>query len=359
MTTPTEGSDPAVPVPPTPEPTPEEAAAQQAAAEKAAAEAALNEQIRALAAEIAKQAILDYDPVTRRKGTVASLQTGTAPPTITVTISGATDVQIAGVRYYEHYQPQVGDVVHIDKQGTDIVAIGKIAEQVSETAFSTVPLVNGFTHNGNGNGNLMVRRIWDNGVWKVEMQGAVNAPGGQATLCTALDAKYRPTNATRRTVLAARDATNSNVVKVDIGADGTITLIGNTTAPASTNLGNTGSATPNDSTHSHGQHEHGIDVSAHTHAAHDHSISASTAGLSEHNHSGAVSTVGHQHPTHSHNSGAISNPESTHAHSGTTQMTTPNDSTHNHGGHDHSLGSHSHAVAEPSWVSFNQVEYFL
>ena len=358
MTTPTEGSDPAVPVPPAPEPTPEEAAAQQAAAEAAAAEAAFNEKVRALASEIAKQAVLDFDPLTRRKGEVVSLQTGASPPTITVTISGAETVEVPGVRYYEHYQPQVGDVVHIDKQGTDITAIGKIAAQVSETGFTDIPLAAGFTHNGNGNGNLRIRRVWDNGQWRVQIMGGVNRSSG-TVVCSSLDAKYRPTTVTRRTLIAARDANGSNSIKVDIGSDGTITLVGLNTTGASTDPGDTGSTTPNDSTHSHGQHEHGIDNSTHAHPSHDHSISSSTAGLSEHNHSGAVSTVGHQHPTHTHNSGATNAGDSSHSHSGTTQMTTPNDSTHNHGGHTHTMGTHSHAVADPVWVSFNLGEYFL
>lgn len=369
MTTPTEGSDPAVPVPPSPEPTPEEAAAQQAAAEAAAAEAAFNDKVRALAAEIAKQTILEYDPVTRRKGTVTSLQTGSAPPTITVTISGDTTVEIPGVRYYEHYQPKVSDVVHIDKQGTDIVAVGKIAEQVSETGFTAVPLINGFTNNGNGNGNLMVRRIWDNGQWKVEFQGGINCPGGQTVLCNALDAKYRPTSATRRTVLCARDAAGSNVVKVDVGNDGSLSLVGTTTAGVTTDLGDTGSTTPNDSAHEHTGTTNVVtpNDSSHTHASHTHNSGASNAGLSSHSHSGTTTVVSghehgipnsdHQHPTHDHGISSEVNPTSTHNHGGHEHVIFA--SSHNHGGHAHDQGSHNHAATEPVWVSFNQVEYYL
>lgn len=358
MTVPEQPSDPAVPVPPTPEPSPEESAAQQAAAQQAAAEAALTEQIRALAAEIAKQAILEYDPVTRRKGTVSSLQTTATPPTITVTISGATTVEIPGVCYYEHYVPEVGDVVHIDKQGTDIVAMGKIAEQYSEGSFTDVALSGGFTHNGNGNGNMRIRRVWDHGQWKVQVQGSVARSSG-TVISAALDPKYRPVNATRRTVIAARDATTQNSVKIDFDNTGVISMVGGNTSTSSVDPGDTGSATPNDSTHSHGNHEHGIPESTHQHPAHDHSISGSTAGLSEHNHGGAVSTVGHQHGTHTHNSGATDAGESTHSHSGTTTVTQPNDSTHNHGGHAHTMGTHAHGGTDPAWISFNMVEYFL
>lgn len=355
----TPANDPADPTPPVPEPNPEEAAAQQAAAEAAAAAAALNDQIRALATEIANQAILAFDPATIRKGEVISIQGG-APPTITVTISGAETVEVPGVRYYEHYVPVVTDTVHLLKQGTDLVAIGKVAGQQSETAFTDVPLVNGFTHNGNGNGNLKVRRIWDNGLWRVQMQGAVNVPAGQAVLCTNLDAKYRPTSVTRRTVLCARSADGAVSVKADIEG-GTITLVGRTTAPASKDPGDTNSTTLDENAH---QHTGTTSVaspgdSSHQHSSHEHVIPAVTAGPSEHNHSGAVSTVSHQHGTHNH--------------TGTTNVESLSLSTHNHGthehgidtvfhthgSHNHTMPSHAHDVDEPVWVSFNDVGYFL
>ncbi len=377
MTTPeipeTPANDPADPTPPVPEITPDEAAAQQAAAEKAAAEAALNDQIKALATEIAKQTLLEFDPATIRKGVVASLQTTGTPPTITVTISGDT-LEVPGVRYYEHYSPAVADVVHLLKQGTDLTAIGKVAEQYTETAFTTVSLSGGFTHNGNGNGDLKVRRVWDHGAWKVQMQGGVNRSSG--ALVAVLDAKYRPTSATRRTVLAARDANGSNVIKIDIESSGAVNMIGGTTAPASATLANYD--------HTHGQHDHSIpnndhahtgttsqatpSTSTHSHGNHEHGIPAVNAGASEHNHAGAVSTVSHSHPTHNH--------------SGTTTVTQPNDSSHSHGAHEHGIdtvshthggvtgaqtpdisshahGSHSHTVTDPGWISFNGVEYFL
>lgn len=283
MTVPEQPSDPAVPTPPVPEPTPEEVAAQQAAAEKAIAEAALTEQIRALAAKIAEQAILSYDPVTRRKGIVASLQTASAPPTVTVTISGDTTVEIPGVRYYEHYPPQVGDVVHIDKQGTDLVAIGKIAEQYSETGWTTVSLAAGFTHNGNSNGDLMIRRVWDAGQWRVELQGGVNRSSG-TVIATGLDAKYRPVNATRRTVLAARDANGSNVVKLDIGNDGTITMVGGTTG----NHSHAVNITDNDHTHDINNHQHAVNIDDN---GHDHTVPGG-----HHDHGINITDNAHTHP---------------------------------------------------------------
>lgn len=355
----TPANDPADPTPPVPEPNPEEAAAQQAAQEKAAAEAALNDQIRSLAAEIASQAILAFDPATIRKGTVISIQGG-APPTITVTISGAETVEVSGVRYYEHYVPEVADTVHLLKQGTDLVAIGKIAGQQSETSFTTVTLQSGFTHNGNGNGDLMVRRVWDNGLWKVQFQGGVNRSSG--TVVAVLDTKYRPVTCNRRTVALARTANGgANILKADIQADGSIELVGMTTAPESKDPGDTNSTTLDENAH---QHTGTTSVaspgdSSHQHSSHEHVIPAVNAGPSEHNHSGAVSTVSHSHGTHNH--------------TGTTNVESLSVSTHNHGTHEHGIDtvfhthgshihtmpSHAHDVQEPTWVSFNGVEYFL
>lgn len=342
MTTPSDPQSPGEnPVPSVPEPTPEQAAEAQAAADKAAAEAAQTEAIRALAAEITKQALLTLDPCTIKKGTVVSIQSTGTPPTLTITLSGSA-TEIPGVRYIDSYAPVAGDTVDVLWQNSAVLVLGQVAANFAESTWTTVPLVNGNSHNGNGNGNFQMRRVWDHGAWRVDLQGGINYAGNN--IANSIDAKYRPVNATRRTVLCARDAGGANDVKIDIGADGTVSMVGGTTAPFS--------QTPNDSTHNHGQHEHGIDVSSHTHAAHSHNSSAQNAGLSEHNHSGAVSTVGHQHPTHDHSISSEVNPESTHSHSGTTQMTTPNDSTHNH-------GSHHHDVNDPVWISFNNVSYYL
>lgn len=331
------------PVPATPEPTPEEAAAAQAAADKAAAEAAQAEAIRALAAEITKAALLTLDPCTIKKGTVVSIQSTGTPPTLTITLSGST-TEIPGVRYIDSYAPVAGDTVDVLWQNSAVLVLGQVAANFAESTWTTAPLVNGNTHNGNGNGNFQMRRVWDHGAWRVDLQGGINYAGNN--IVNSLDTKYRPTSATRRTVICARDAGGANDVKIDIGADGTVSMVGGTTAPFS--------ATPNDSSHTHGQHEHGIDDSTHNHGNHEHVIPAVNAGLSEHNHSGAVSTVGHQHPTHNHSGTTnVETPnDSTHSHSGTTQMETPAESTHNH-------GSHHHDVNEPSWISFNNVSYYL
>lgn len=347
MTTP--GSEPGDTVPPDPAVTPEEAAAQAAQQAAAEAAAALNNQIRDLAAEIAKQTMMSFDPCTLRKGVVVSVQNTATPPTLTVTISGDT-LQIPGVVYYEHYVPQATDVVHLIKQGTDLVAIGKVAEQHTETAFSDVTLSGGFTHNGNGNGNLKIRRVWDNGVWRVDFQGSVARSSG-TVIATGLDTKYRPTSATRRTLTCARDATTQNSVKVDVGADGTLTMVGGPTGTSSTDPGDTGTTTPNDSAHTHGGNTDGAtpNTNSHTHGA---STGGFDYGAVSHSHGGAVATSTFDLSNHDHSIANTDHNHGSHSHG------VP-ESSHNHGGHNHTMGTHSHSGTDPVWISFNSQSYFL
>jgi len=338
MTTPSDPQTPGEnPVPVPPEPTPEQAAAAQA--EQAQAQAATDQAdaIRALATELFQQLATQADYCTLKKGVVASIQNTASPPTLTITLSGST-TSIPGVRYVDSYAPVVGDTVDVLWQASSVLVLGQVALNYAESTWTTAPLVNGSTHNGNGNGTFQMRRVWDHGAWRVDLQGGVNFSGTN-NLIDSLDPKYRPVNATRRTVLCARDANGSNNVKVDFNADGTVNVVGVATTPAA--------ATPNDSTHNHGQHEHGIDTSTHQHPTHDHSIS--TSGPFAESHNGV--TYAHTH-AHGSSTGGSTAGDSSHAHSGTTQMTTPNDSTHNH-------GSHSHVVDPPVWISFNDVSYYL
>jgi hypothetical protein len=354
MTTP--GSDPSATVPQDPATTPEEAAAQAAQQAAAEATAATAEQIRQLATEIAKQTLMSFDPCTLRKGIVVSVQDTAAPPTLTVTISGDT-LEIPGVVYYEHYDPKVSDVVHLIKQGTDLAAIGKVAEQHTETDFTDVTLAAGFTHNGNSNGNLQIRRVWDHGQWRVDIIGGVNRSSG--TLVATLPANYRPITVTRRTLLGARDANGANTVKIDVGNDGTMVLVGGTTSAASTDLGSSGSTTPNNNDHFHTGTTSVTtpNDSTHQHPSHTHNSTAVDAGASSHNHSGAVSTVSHSHPTHDHSITGSNAGDSTHNHGGHEHGISV--TSHDHGPHNHTIGTHSHAVTDPIWISFNLVSYFL
>lgn len=349
MTTP---SDPGETVPAEPPVSPDEAAVQDAAAEAEAAVAAQLQAIRELATEIAKQAVLDFDPATIRKGTVSSIASTAVPPTLGVQISGDT-TEIPGIRYIDSYAPEVGDTVLIIKQGTDLVALGEIAGQFSESAFTTVTLAAGFTHNGNANGNVEIRRVWDHGRWRVDMLGAANRSSG--TLIATLDAKYWPL--ARRSLSATRTAVGgSNTVKIDVEPNGQMLMVGGTTAP-------NGGSTSTSSEHTHqiqnSDHFHGDTSSegSHTHgiANNDHNHGGDTGTTSSHKHS--IPTT-----THKHGSAADGEPGGTtsvtnHAHSIPT-------SSHTHGTNGAlSDGAHAHTfdvtVVDPVWISFNQLSYFI
>lgn len=335
------------PVPQEPPIVPEETAAQDAAAAQQAAEAAQMDAIRELAREIAKQAVLDFDPATIRKGQVTAIADTSAPPTLSVQISGDTTTTIDGIRYIDSYAPVVGDTALIIKQGTDLVALGQIAAAFSATAWTTVALGAGFGHNGNGNGNVRYRKVWDNGSPKMQWRGAAGRSSGTIAVSTPLASGYRPVDLV--SVEVARSAVGgANGVKLDFKPDGTVEMVGGQTAP---NSGTTGSTTPGDSTHNHGQHEHVISESTHQHPSHDHSISTTV-----HSHGGVHPAPNDSPHNHGASTGGSTAGDSSHAHSGTTNVTTPNDSTHNHGSHNHSFNP---TVDDPPWVSFQNIEYFL
>jgi len=355
-------SEPGESVPQDPPITPEEAAAAAAAQADAAAAAALNDQIRALAAEIAKQTLTDFDPATIRKGTVTAIATGSAPPTLTITISGDTTA-IPGVRYIDSYAPEVDDIVLIIKQGTDLVALGEIAGQFSESDWADVTLAAGFSHNGNSNGNVRIRRIWDHGTWKVQLQGGAARASG-TVIASALPVNYRPS--TRRTVICGRNGSGgSNVVMVDFEASGAVNMVGGTTTGAADGAGTTslaglhshGGSTGQAGLHSHGGgtgsfggHSHSISgAGLHSHGGNTGGITSGSAGgahthditqVNDHVH--GIGSVGN----HTHDISEVGH----HVHS----ISEVDHHTHTGGGTDH-----THAVTDPAWISFNQVEYFL
>lgn len=352
MTTP---SEPGESVPQEPPVLPEEAAVQDQAQAQEAAAAELASQIRELATEIAKQAVLDFDPATIRKGTVTAIAKTATPPTLSVQISGDTTTTIDGVRYIEGYNPVVGDVVQLFKQGTDLNAFGKIAEAFSESTWTLAPLGSGWTHNGYSGGNVMYRKVWDHGSPKMVWKGVAARSGGTAVLSAALASTYRP--AALRPLLAARTGVGgSNAVKLDFAADGSVTMVGGTTAPnggtTSTSADHTHQIQNSDHFHgdtsSEGSHTHGI-------ANNDHNHGSPTGTTSGHSHSIATTT-------HKHGSAADGEPGGTtsvnnHAHSIPT-------SSHTHGTNGAlSDGAHSHtadpSVDDPTWISFNGIEYYL
>jgi hypothetical protein len=108
-------------------------------------------------------------------------------------------------------------------------------------AWSTVSLASGFTHNGNSNGNLQYRIVNLFGEDTLMLRGAVNctysgspkviANGGFVTN-TPLVTAARPSSL--RSLTGACSTTDSDVlsVKIDIGTDGRIQIVGTTSATA-------------------------------------------------------------------------------------------------------------------------------
>lgn len=369
MTTPDES------VPAEPPVVPEEAAAQDAAAEAEQAAAAQLDAIRELATEIAKQTLLDFDPATIRKGAVTAIATTSAPPTLSVQISGDTTTTIDGVRYIEGYNPVVGDVVQFFKQGTDLIAFGKVAEQFSQSTWTLAPLGSGWSHNGNSGGNVMYRKVWDHGSPKMEWKGTAARSSGTAVLGTPLDSTYRP--AVLRPTTAARTGTGgANSVKLDFYPDGTVLMVGGATAPSGT------AAAASGTTGSESGHNHGITNNDHSHGGDTNSGGSHGHGIAnnDHNHGSPTGTTsGHSHSiattTHKHGSATDGEPGGTssagsHSHSIPTTTHKHGDPTAgNDGGtsgteaHSHSLGSHTHTVditvTDPTWISFNGISYYL
>lgn len=336
-------------VPAEPPVVPTEAAAQEAAQTAEAAQAAQMQAIRDLATEIAKQTLLDFDPATLRKGTVVSIATTAAPPTLGITISGDT-TEIPGVRYYEHYAPAVGDVVHVIKQGTDLVALGKIAEQYTATGWTVLTLGSGFSHNGNDNGNVRYRRVWDNGSWKMQWRGGASLTGlPTAVVTTPLATGYRPVD--RATAIVARDAIGANAVKLDFNTDGTITLVGGTTVPSIT------SAVIAAHTHSGPAHTHSGPSHSHTvFTSHQQDIGATGGTSQSHTHSYTGGTTGGQSQSHTHTLNHTHEMDDTSSNGTGATSSNGTGDTSSDGGSTH---GHDNNAFAPTWISFNNIEYFL
>ncbi|WP_394436308.1 hypothetical protein [Streptomyces sp. SGAir0957] len=108
-------------------------------------------------------------------------------------------------------------------------------------AWTTVSLASGFTHNGNSNGNLQWRIVNLFGEDTLMLRGGVNVTysGSPSTIAnggfvtnSALPSAARPTSL--RSLTGACSTTNSDVlsVKLDIGTDGRIQIVGTTTSTA-------------------------------------------------------------------------------------------------------------------------------
>lgn len=267
--------------------------------------AGMDEEIRQLARALNVQ---QQEALSGRKALIDSVSLGDAStaPTVTVDLAG---ILIPNVRVAASYTPAPGDTVLLLKQANEFFAAFKIQDAGSAVANSTdggfiqATLDSGHGHNGNSNGNAMYRRVMEHGAWKIQWKGSITL-GANDTIISGsnvLPSDFRPSG--RRTIVCARDATNSVTVKVDFNTDGTVAVISPTTAP-----------------------------------------SGSTGGVSNHTHGGSTGFAGDSH-FHTHG-GAVAAASFVETHSHSIPST---DLSH----------SHSNSVARPSYIVFNGVEYFL
>lgn len=110
------------------------------------------------------------------------------------------------------------------------------------SAWTTIPLASGYTHDGNSNGTAQYRIVNLFGELTVMLQGGLNLtyPGSPGTIAnggiitnTALPAAARP--GSLRTVSAACSASNSSSLslKIDAQSDGHLKVIGTSSTTAS------------------------------------------------------------------------------------------------------------------------------
>ncbi|USC17045.1 hypothetical protein [Rhodococcus sp. 11-3] len=294
-------------------------------AEVSAASVEQDAQIRTIAAQIAGGGATVPQFL---KGVVTAVNPTASPPNFAAQLGGDTTTTVSDIVHLDSYSPVVGDTVLIVKNGSEIFGLGQINDTGSGSAngWTQMTLGSGFSHNGNANGNAEFRRVVDNGDLKLQLRGGVAISGTQITVCV-LPVGFRPT--VKRSLLVARNIDGGSVVaQIDVYTDGTVMLIGATTGvtgvSSSGGGGSTSSVDPNDNTTGvSNSYDGGIDGS------------------------GRARTSG---PTI-----IVNNGDTTHQHL----------FSHDHGvtgSHSHTTPNHTHtmtAVAHPTWLSFNGVEFYL
>jgi hypothetical protein len=297
------------PAPDTPRPA---ASANSDAQAAAAAHSQQLTQVRNLAAALAPA---DITAAAVIKGVVTAVAVNAAPPVISIQVGGDTSTTVAGVRFIDSYSPVVGDTVLLVKQGSEIFALGQMADGSSnpQSGWTAPSLNSGFTSNSAD--PVLWRLVIDNGTKKVQMRGKIDiASPGSWTMWT-MPAEARPLF-NLAPILVARDfAGGSNVAQLFVSGSstGTMVLDGRTVGVnqgVSSGAGTTGSTAP-----------------------------ATGEPISGYGTSGGVPLTDFaEGDPHKHKMG------------------------HHHdvNSHTHSTPNHTHtAVSAPTFVSFNGVEYFL
>jgi len=303
-------------------------------------------ELRTLVQELIAQSQLGFDPATMRKGIITVINpfvSGT--PTVDLTLSGDDTVTVPAVRFLDSYSPVVGDNVILMKQGADIVVLGRIAIGTStDVGWIQAALAAGFAHDSN-TGNLMYRRVWDNGCWKVQFKGGIIRTSGN-TIISALATDYRPSNTV--VLVAARDDNGgAPSVKIRINTSGSVVLesetfvipgYGNTLeyAQDTGTVGGGGTATYAQDTGFAGTNDSGGMESFF-----GENTAFTIAGGTDHAH-GAAHV--HNGPNHAHAIGAHSH---TYAH------------LHPIGAHSHGMGGSVPIMPSGNWVSLHGLEYYV
>lgn len=114
-------------------------------------------------------------------------------------------------------------------------------QKVVATAWTQPTLATGYAHDGNGNGNVQYRKVTIEGTQYVEWSGGLgityssNALQNSGNfLNAALAAAYRPPSLRSTTVACSATSSSSLSVKVDFKTDGTVQIVGPTTASSDT-----------------------------------------------------------------------------------------------------------------------------
>src|SRR5882757_6488909 len=137
-------------------------------------------QIRSLAMQLTAMSSAPA-PLTLDQGVVVDVDHAGTPPTCSITLGGSS-TQIDGVRYLNSYTPSPGDTVAVLRQNGSPLVIGHTADVGTATAST------GGWANTSLSG-VQVRRVMDNGVWKVQFQGHASV---SSTSVMTMDALYIP-----------------------------------------------------------------------------------------------------------------------------------------------------------------------
>jgi hypothetical protein len=180
-------------------------------------EAARAEAIRSLAKTLAPP---DTTTCSLIKGVVTAVSTFTC----SAQLGGDTSTTIDGIRYFLPYLPTVGDVVQLLKQGSDIVALGKVDNTTDSTSrgWTTPTLASGFTHSAD---TIQFRVFVDRGVKYLEIKGSctIGSPTYSSNVATmfTLPAGFRPL--LNSSILLPRDS-GGLCVKINFLTSGVVQL---------------------------------------------------------------------------------------------------------------------------------------